>query len=437
MTAPTSPIPGYYPDPSGPASLRWWDGQRWTEHAVPTAGVVLPPVAQPVSAYAWSVPPPAPRQRLRPRHMVLIAVASVVVLSLLAAGMLWGNWAQPDSSATGDHPLVAASAPPATAPPATAPLPATSASAIPGARGVVTTAEAESVFRAFWPRHERALVAHDLGALQHLDAGAAADYERGALACGCLHLTGARPMLALEFFVRRQSRYPANFVVEAETSQGGPPEVEIFVFRKAAAGAPWLVIQNSRIGAEDWNGHVPGHSLIPPDGYALPPSKAQHAKALGLARALAAEWQRAKETGRVPSRSAFQLSGRTAGRMQQIAAFPQDTEQANGLLGHATFYVDPRDPLVEVNENGVDLACQPVRETMVYRPHPGKMLVQDPARSFWGTLLAPGRYSTVTKLGSWQTCFRIDERAAGPVAVLNHDTDGGIPTATLPVGTPV
>jgi hypothetical protein len=29
---PVSPQPGWYADPSGQASWRWWDGQRWTEH---------------------------------------------------------------------------------------------------------------------------------------------------------------------------------------------------------------------------------------------------------------------------------------------------------------------------------------------------------------------------------------------------------------------
>jgi hypothetical protein len=32
LPVPTVAPPGWYPDPSGQAHLRWWDSARWTEH---------------------------------------------------------------------------------------------------------------------------------------------------------------------------------------------------------------------------------------------------------------------------------------------------------------------------------------------------------------------------------------------------------------------
>jgi Protein of unknown function (DUF2510) len=32
LPVPAVAPPGWYPDPSGQAQLRWWDGARWTEH---------------------------------------------------------------------------------------------------------------------------------------------------------------------------------------------------------------------------------------------------------------------------------------------------------------------------------------------------------------------------------------------------------------------
>jgi hypothetical protein len=33
MTEPQLPPAGWYSDPNAPAQQRWWDGERWTEHA--------------------------------------------------------------------------------------------------------------------------------------------------------------------------------------------------------------------------------------------------------------------------------------------------------------------------------------------------------------------------------------------------------------------
>ena len=51
MTSP-APAPGWYPDPSNPAMLRWWEGSAWSEQRQPNPAPPPPPTA--------TAPPPPP-----------------------------------------------------------------------------------------------------------------------------------------------------------------------------------------------------------------------------------------------------------------------------------------------------------------------------------------------------------------------------------------
>lgn len=56
MNAPNTPPPGWYPDPSGQAPFRYWDGTRWTEHTNQGA----PAPVQPVQYAPQPGTPPVP-----------------------------------------------------------------------------------------------------------------------------------------------------------------------------------------------------------------------------------------------------------------------------------------------------------------------------------------------------------------------------------------
>jgi hypothetical protein len=49
--------------------------------------------------------------------------------------------------------------------------------------------------------------------------------------------------------------------------------------------------------------------------------------------------------------------------------------------------------------------CGVIRSTTVLNAPPGNPTVQPPDRSFWGTHLAPGSYTSLTKSGTHDYCF--------------------------------
>lgn len=415
VTVPTTAPAGYYPDPAGSGSQRWWDGQRWSEQLVAAATpVAATPFAPPDARTAPSTPAtstspaaavgvsvlassePVRRARLGPGSFAVIGLCLVVLVSVI---VVWR--ARSDGSAVPTR--VAGSA-------------------------VVTPAEAAQVLTEFWSKHEDAVTARDVAGLRRLETGAASVFEPGAVACDCLHVSGPRQLLDTEFFVPKQTAYPAHFLVEAMHQTSGSPWTEILVFTKSGSDAAWLVAENSGFGPLPGQPAQLGKAVTDQQGYVLPPSAQQHERASRIAAQLASLWQQAKDTGRVPPQTTIATTGQTGSRLAQIAAFPQDGVQRNGLLGHARFFVDGSDPLVEFNDAGFDLTCQAVRETITYRPRPGTVLVQDSAQSNWGRLLAPGHYASVTNHGAWQTCFLISADPAAPVTVLNQDIDGGVPS---------
>ena len=107
MTANTTPAPpGWYPDPSAPGAVRWFDGVRWTQHSAPAAPAWAVPAQpsglgeNPSDPVHWLVPTGRSWQSIAAGYVALFATV-IWVLGPVALGL--GVWALRAAGRTGSH----------------------------------------------------------------------------------------------------------------------------------------------------------------------------------------------------------------------------------------------------------------------------------------------------------------------------------------------
>lgn len=294
---------------------------------------------------------------------------------------------------------------------------------------VVDSAMATRVVNRYWAVHEQSLVDRNLPALRRLSAGPARRWEQATVACGCLAVEAARPIMDTAYFINWQTHFPASFDVEVQTEDREVPWAELLVFTKRAAGRPWLVTQDSGFGPPAGTAPHLGGPDLGADGYDQPVEATESTVARHVAARFAAVWQQAKDTGTVPRRTGFDLTGQPGERVASLAAHRQDAIQASGVVGHFRFFVSRTDPVVQVSDHGNDLTCQPIHEVVHYWALPGQAIRQDAGRREWGPSLAPGDYQRLTTTDVWQTCFLVPPDPRTAIEVFDQDVGGMRATA--------
>jgi hypothetical protein len=73
----STPAPGWYPDPAGSSSYRWWDGGSWTAHLRAPEPVAVAPAAQVPAPALTPAPAPAPAPAPTPAVATSPVVATV------------------------------------------------------------------------------------------------------------------------------------------------------------------------------------------------------------------------------------------------------------------------------------------------------------------------------------------------------------------------
>ena len=121
-----TPAPGWFPDQTNSAQLRWWDGEAWTEHTHPRnpAEAERSDVAPPGPAAAMGQPAGASAASKKPWYFRWWAITAAVLVALSIVGNLLPDEEAPVAAATEPSPTAAASsAAPAEIEPAVDPEP--------------------------------------------------------------------------------------------------------------------------------------------------------------------------------------------------------------------------------------------------------------------------------------------------------------------------
>lgn len=128
--APGRPIsmstPGWYPNPDGSDSMRYWDGQQWTEVAPKTAPPAAPVSVEPTLAERTAARTPA--QKKSNRRWIIGGVAAFALIAIIGSVVNRPTSDdQENQAAATSQPKVASTSPLSPTPRAVAPAPAPAA----------------------------------------------------------------------------------------------------------------------------------------------------------------------------------------------------------------------------------------------------------------------------------------------------------------------
>jgi hypothetical protein len=362
-------------------------------------------------------PQPPPSQPLGLRGVLLATAVAVILTSGLAGTAIATSHgrthAAPAAATSLARPASRPDATPKpfpTADPATlAPL-RTAAPSSPDA--VIDDTDATRLLSAFWPAREEALSHRDPAAVRALENGAAGEWDAVGCTMGCAP-PSPRPINDVRFFIPQQNAYPADFMAQVLTTSfhSASAMVEIMVFTRQAAGQPWFLSFDTVYTGLDSLRESPidyrGFDAVPADDTSLDRT--------ALPGMLASYWRQWGETGAAPADTPFYEGPFTSDHGMNLAK-SIETLRAQGINHKETFSADPTHDGVwsfAVNLRSADghlhedlvTTCGTVRYRIIESPtQPGATLKQSNTYKPYGTLLAPGDYSSIIFSGVIQSC---------------------------------
>jgi hypothetical protein len=393
--------------------------------AYPSAAYPPPPgYVPPPPLPTWQPPQPGAAKRRR-TSLIATGVGLVLIVAVVAGTAVVGRSNKPLASTATTTPAATPSATPTPTPTpdAAATLaPLRNAQPAPG-QPLVTPIEAKQLVSAFWTVREQGLTRRNPDTIHAIEDGAAGEYDAIGCTYGCPP-PSPRPLKDMQVMVPLQKAYPAAFMAQVLTTQFHTSDamVEIIVFTRKAASAPWFI---------SFDTYYTGVSYLQefhagPGDFDAPGQPNRSVDVSTLTAQLAAYWQHWKDTGLAPAGTNF-APGAFSSEQGLDTYHAWIDERAAGIADHTTYTAGTAQDGVwsfgvnfEHDGSNIDefdtLTCGTVRFRAVDTPiAPVRAVVQDTSYEPFGDLLKPGEYGSVTLTGLHESCMLTQPNGPGIV----------------------
>jgi hypothetical protein len=281
----------------------------------------------------------------------------------------------------------------------------------------VDLSEAVRVTQLLWQYRQLALNESDVKALPLIESGAVLGVDRSLCFSECDADQTVGAAVAYSPIVPAQSGWPAEFLTSVVYAGFcGQLCVDTFVAVQARHGAPWRISLYISFSGQDpleTSGLGPSQPAELPDAPLTAPIESLQADYASYLQSLAA-------TGSPPRSTPLAEDVFSNKQTLKVLNIPPDGKDSQGVSRTTTFAAGPLSP----TEFGVDFYVTTLCGTYTWAttavPPAGKVLVQPTDRSIYGSVLAPGSYTSVRLRGTGMVCFDIYPDAKQQISTVGN-----------------
>jgi hypothetical protein len=270
----------------------------------------------------------------------------------------------------------------------------------------LTVQEAQMAFAATWPKFDDAFVQGQLQILARYSTAELLEAASGATGCGCAWST---PRSKVLYSVPYEHAYPVSFL--AQISTPAPPDsiyspyVSLVVMTKSGPKAQWRVAYLVRYASAQRYLTSSVIGAAPEATFPITQVVSQ----------LAMFFTAVANTGSPPPDDNWPQSGSTGQEVQNYLDTKANVERMGDQQQTSFSAVDTS--VAFAYPHG-DLMCGDYRSISTVAAPPNVPIVQPTDQITWGAL-APGTYTSFTKLGMHQVCYSVDTTADSTKDMVN------------------